>query len=298
MKILNDSNSCYNLRFCQITFIMAVVLFNNFPRSGGTILSKCLASLPKTVLISEVNPAGNALSSIREQAKEWYGIDLKQADFGPLVMELYEICRRRGLQLIVRDFTYMNFIPNPANDFKPTNTLDNLNTLRRHAEVKPFVMVRDAIDVWISRLKPPRFFEAYKTYVQEITRQGLPMFKYEDFCREPEKILRRICSEVDIGFSGSFKDYITLDKVTGDNLMKPASRGVRQQIIQPLKRQRLTKSEIHWLNNNSDMIEVNQVLNYPTNYYDKLLEKYPPFWWLKLKILMGKVKGKKPWSDY
>ena len=58
-----------------------------FLRSGGTLLNRCLGCLPNTIVLSEVNPLGGGTGAAVqattpfEQARKWYGIELKSSDF-------------------------------------------------------------------------------------------------------------------------------------------------------------------------------------------------------------------------
>ena len=47
----------------------------------------------------------------------------------------------------------------------------------------------DLIDVWISRKMPPArdFFAGYSAYVEAILERRLPIFRYEQFCLDPEE---------------------------------------------------------------------------------------------------------------
>ncbi len=75
-----------------------------YARSGGTVLNQCLGSLPDTVVISEVNPLGGGSGArdqkpsrtVREQALNWYGIELRTENFADCVVELEKHCIANG----------------------------------------------------------------------------------------------------------------------------------------------------------------------------------------------------------
>jgi len=258
-----------------------------FGRSGGTILNRCLGSLPNVIMLSEINPLGSgsgregiSYQTVKEQAKNWYGIDIKSNDFTQGVIELNKICKKNGKYLIIRDWSFVNFAPNRFNDFNPVAEFLTPKALKGHCEIKPFAFVRDAIDVWSSCKsnniichKPmEQFFKYYLAYVNKIVSLQIPIFKYEDFCRNPEKQLQQICDYAGLKYSESFREYKYFDKIHGDIQLQEDSRGIRQGVIAPIKRKRLSKKDICRLNGCLEMIKANHTMSYPTNYYDMLLE--------------------------
>ena len=66
---------------------MSVGLMVCYARSGGTILNRCLGCLPGVVMLSEVtplvdqSPAGGEPRTVKDQARQWYGIELQSHGF-------------------------------------------------------------------------------------------------------------------------------------------------------------------------------------------------------------------------
>jgi len=203
---------------------MAVVVMIVFARSGGTVLNQCLGSLPDVVIMSEVNPLGggwgergtNSLTSVKDQAKYWYQIELKSDGFLDSVLELEQICTDTKRQLILRDWAFSNFMPHSVNNFDPPNKLLTMEALSGKCDLLPFVFIRDAIDVWISRGVPPadEFFKRYLKYVEKVSK--FPVFKYEDFCHHPADLIQRICDYSGITYSESWRNYQYFRTVHGD----------------------------------------------------------------------------------
>jgi hypothetical protein len=268
---------------------MSIVLMINYARSGGTILSKCLGSLEDTIVISEVNPLRSAKFSVKEQASKWYGIDLKRDDYLGSVLELHEICENNNKKLIIRDWSFVNFTPSSLNNYDPSGKLSNLETLKKEVETKAFCFIRDAIDIWISRWQPPEFFPYYKNYLHEVLKNNIPIFKYEDFCMNPESSLKEICQNTGLNFSGNYKNYAEYNKTTGDNTTSVISRGEKNKMITLLKRKKLPVSVVRKLNSNADMIECNQILQYSTNYSDREIEETESMFLLELKYRIKKL---------
>ena len=261
---------------------MTIPIMLCFCRSGGTVLNRCLGSLPNVIMLSEVNPLGvgsnkDGISlTVQEQAKHWYGIEMTSDNFAEGVVELERISESTGKHLVIRDWSFVNFVPNPINNFNPAGKFLTLEALGERCEIIPFVLVRDSIDVWLSynagnlicHRPIKRFFEYYLGYIKEILKKGIRVFKYEDFCRNPSDIIRQICDYTGLKYSESFLNYEVFDKVNGDVQIPGGSRGIRQKKIEPLPRKVIRKGMISKLNRCHEMIESNRLLGYPTSYYD------------------------------
>lgn len=265
---------------------MSIILMICFARSGGTILNKCLGSLPNVVMVSEVNPLGGGkglrlYQTIKSQAKHWYGIDLisDDNDFVGSALELGKICKETNRKLIIRDWTSVNFFPFKINNFTPPQRFLSLNSLRDQCELVPFVFVRDAIDVWFSykRLRNygyQHFFKHYLTYVKAIKNINCPIYKYEDFTLDYERIIKDICDYTGLQCCDSFKNFNSFNKVNGDIQFGKQSRGARQKGITPLSRKIINREEVEVINKCVDMVRANQLLNYSTFYEAKEKERY------------------------
>lgn len=251
---------------------MAVIVMFCFARSGGTLLNRCLGSLPSTVILSEVNPIGSgsgkdpsACRTVKEQALHWYGIKIKSDDFVEGILELEKVCLDIDQKLIIRDWSFVNFMPTQENNYTPAKKFLCLKALSEHTQIKSFAFVRDAIDIWISRGAPDNvFFTDYLSYVEEIVSERIPYFKYEDFCCEPEFTLKRICSTVGLDYSDTFKKYKNFVNVNGD--VQIVSRGSKMADIKPLHRKKLPDAKIFKVNNCEEMIKANDILGYPTSF--------------------------------
>lgn len=245
-----------------------------FTRSGGTVLNQCLGSLPDVVIMSEVNPLGggwgkegkDSLTTVKAQAKGWYDIDLDsdENDFADCVVELSQKCKH----LILRDWTFVNFFPNMGMvliddriELEAVNSFLILDELKDKCDVKPFAFVRDCIDVYLSRKgKLYLFAESYLRYAQELLNLGIPIYKYEDFCLEPERILKDICLYAGLPYKNVCDTYSEFTTVHGDTQAK--SRGNRQNKIISLPRLESTFETMTIITNWIDLREANKLLGY------------------------------------
>lgn len=253
---------------------MAVIVMLSFGRSGSTMLNQCLGSLPDTVCLSEVNPIAYSHASIKRQARHWYGINIQADGFAESILELEAICEDRGQHLIVRDWTYINFILFRQNRYLVPSRFLTLDELNGKCDVIPFAFVRDAIDVWISFTRigsentqpPSAFFRPYLLYVKALLSRGIRVFRYEDFCQDPDTIMRQICEHTGLEYSESYQKYDQFTNVHGDVNMGTASRGIRQRRIAPLPRVELAPEIAVQLDRCAPMAMANRLLGYPTTY--------------------------------
>jgi len=265
-----------------------VVVMLCYARSGGTLLNRCLGSLPNVIIMSEisannvVNP--DAPNLVKQQALQWYGIELNSTGLLDNILELERYCTQNGKKLIVRDWSINNFAEHKFNNYDPPGRFLILDLLKEHCGIKPFAFVRDAVDVWISRSmkKVDVFFPPYLCYVRALKELGVPIFKYEDFCSDPARVLEQICEYTGIQFVDVTNSYHGFKKVTGDN---DKSRGWRQNEIRPLPRKSILKKKKYALANCIEMRQCNELLGYEPYNYDEGRFR----WWFD--CILSKVKN-------
>ena len=268
----------------------------NYKRSGGTLLNKCLGTLPNTVVMSEVNPMGggwgkekeNSHTTIKDQAKYWYGIHIESNSFRNNVLELAEKCEQNGATLILRDYSRINFEKNYLNNFTPPNKFMILESLKGLL-ITAFGFIRDPIDIWISSGMPPinEFFNDYFKYVSLLNKINIPIYKYEDFCDDPSKFLILMCKDFKLKYIDVTRTYHNFKTLNGDT--QSNSRGSKKNIIRPLKRKAIPSKFIVRLNNNEHLAASNILMGYNPYYNSKeiaVLEK------IKLEIKEFRVKIK------
>lgn len=241
-----------------------------YARSGGTVLNQCLGLLPNVVVLSELNPLGGgwgvegekSLMTVKDQAKGWYGIDLKNEDFADSVIELNSKCEH----LIIRDWSFVNFWPHPKNSKNPPDSLLILDELEGKCELRVFAFVRNSIDVFLSRGgNLVDFASAYLKYVQQLKDRNIQIFYYEEFCISPKNVLMSICDYCGLEYKDTTEDYMNFKNVHGD--VQHSSRGIEQGKIASLPRIELDVDNIEFIINNcSDLMEANRLLGYPTSY--------------------------------
>ena len=255
---------------------MQVIVMLCWARSGGTLLNRCLASSRETCVLSEVNPRGSAgvdCVGVASQAREWYDIDVASPEFGDAVFEFVSKCHSKNLQVIVRDWTIADFLP-PKLPQPNSSTFSTINALDDAGlNVIPFAFVRNAVDVWLSQgAELQTFAAAYLRYAKLLAHFRVPVFRYEDLCRQPEATLKMLCQWSKLRFHKEMLAISTEHRVNGDRALGRASRGYLENSVKVLSRKPATKTQISALHECEDLIEANYLLGYETNYYDTAKE--------------------------
>ena len=280
----------------------------SFARSGGTLLNRCLGSLSDVVIMSEVNALGGgwsvdkekSLVTIKTQAKKWYSISLKSNNFVENASELARMCQKQNKNLIIRDWSYINFVPHKNNNFNPSYKLKTYSQLKHKNQVIPFVFLRNTIDVWISLGTPPieQFSKLYLKYTNELIANNIKIFKYENFCKDPSKEMVEICKYIGIKYDNSYKNYNEFVNVNGDVQNKDKSRGIKQKKIKELPRKKISFMKKMELKNCQRIKKINDLLEYKTIYDENIIIEIIKKIYRKIKntfFLPKKNKAKQKW---
>ncbi len=240
-----------------------------YARSGGTLLNRCLANIKDLIVLSEVHPINDFVDrvetvSIAWQAQKWYGIKLNSAGYLSQIKELKEWCDCHGKFLLIRDWSFIDFTPNPMNDYKPRNELSGYHILKNNFDLHSVAFVRDAIDVALSRGgNLEEFSDAYSNYIEFLCSEMVEIFKYECFCEQPDKAFCEIGKSLRIPGHENWVVSLQNYNVTGD--VNP-SRGNQKVKVEKLKRKYAFPLKRKALNNNQKISKVNIRLGYSPRY--------------------------------
>lgn len=225
---------------------MVVAVILNSARSGGTLLNRCLLTLPKSIVLSEVNPQiGGKMKeleqhSISSQTSIWYGIEIKKSNFREEFFQIYSYCQEKDLNLILRDWSFIDFW---GNSTKTTETIGKSGVISFLQEngISFFCIafIRNPIDTWISigLHNPFKYFKSYWEYYLEINKNQIKIFRYEDFVLNPEIEFRELCKFLELPFSPNFvRDFYNQHNVLGDISLGVKSRGYNKMTLKVLKR--------------------------------------------------------------
>lgn len=222
-------------------------VLHHLARSGGTLISRCIACMDGVVLLSEIHPLGTRMFDPLRQAHVWYGL-LTTADlerirrnriaFPDAIALIARRCEERGLRLVLRDWSHLDYtgVPFVEPAYRPllVEALAPGFALRRTSTV------RHPLDQWLSlstkpafigRLEPERYLAGVERFAAEARATGFD--RYEDFVRDPDPALRSICAALAIDFDPGYRErWPYYSNITGD--VVPGRAGAS---IQPLPRQ-------------------------------------------------------------
>jgi hypothetical protein len=191
---------------------------------GSTLLNKLLGAVPKSFVLSEVNPRsaqlhGYGLNPLAQvinwrpdlagELTEFEFVELgDRRRFGEFIRKLYELLSLRGESLVVRDYSYVDYIGTPYLDPAPGDS-SLRDALGRHFTLSEVLLVRHPVDQFTSLLRhshvknvltPRIFLKAYEAFLAD---HAMPVVvRYEDIVRDTLGELQRLCDRWNITFDG------------------------------------------------------------------------------------------------
>lgn len=222
---------------------------HHFACTGGTLFSKCLAVMPNTQLLSEVDP----LSTMRDLMFAPSDLILHlRHNLRPVPDEtlvslflaglqvLYDHSNTTGTRLVLRDHTHSHFCTGAEIPDRPTFQA----VIAQKFPILSVVTVRHPLDSFLSLryqkwdLFLPRTFDEYcKRYLAFLTcYEGVEVFKYEDFIADTDKTLAAICAVLQVPFVPDVLDLLSVVGLTGDSgrgglvIEKHARRPVPEEV--------------------------------------------------------------------
>lgn len=218
--------------------------------SGGTLVAKCIASMPNVYILSELH-SRSTLHMGGDKAKFLPTDVASQAryanvpDADGLADELLRIqlktasehVRRYGGSLVVRAHSHSDFC---LGDVKfPSCRVSSL--LEPDFEVLALTTVRNPIDAYLSLSRnqwvhfEPRSFDEYcRRYVLFLEAQDDAILSsYEDFVKNPVTEMVHICDALCIPYDEVFEDIFSLFNVSGDSGRSGDTISERSRIEMP-----------------------------------------------------------------
>lgn len=220
-----------------------VRIIHHFACTGGTLFSKCLASMPNVQLLSEVAPYSLMTSPERSKFSPTDLIQLLRSSsrgsheelerelFRSGIEKIYEDCQRRGLRLVIREHSHSKYCV--GDQVLSADGIAKL--LDSDFPVRAVVTVRHPLDSYLS-LRNHGWLKMQSATLEEYARRYLvfladhcekPRFRYEELIAKPVETSRRICAELQIPFSDGFIDMISVHRLSGDSGRSSAKIGQR-----------------------------------------------------------------------
>ena len=259
-------------------------------RSGATLISRCLGCMPGHVLLSEVNPRWAWFNPLA-QAKDWFKLisdeELSQLKQSGVISYLDAIrlisskCEARGLNLIIRDWSHVDFTPGPY-PVPPIYHLAQYDLLKTRFDIKHIAIVRHPLDSFLSlahlfdyrgRLDYSIYLQGFRKFAEIASQFGY--VRYEDFCDNPTLSMEHICEALELHYDPTFlARYNNYQFVTGDHY--PAGQTltltgeligerVSTNAIRRPSRRPAPPALLKLIGENQDYLAILKLLGYPRN---------------------------------
>ena len=203
-----------------------IVTLHHLACSGGTIMTKCLATMPQAMVLSEIHPESVAQpafdplaqlrSGYRGELREVHQ-DLLLGQFRREIVVAHTIAQSLGKVLVLRDHAHADFA------WRRTRQSALVEALSDEFEITPILTMRNPQEAWISMQREDWFSGSVDEFCQAQIAlieafEDAPLFHYEDFVEAPDKIVRAMCETAGIAFAEGFEQRLDqIDHLTGDS---------------------------------------------------------------------------------
>lgn len=206
-------------------------LVHHFACTGGTLISRALAAQPNSLMLSELDPLSListkgrfAPSDVLQMAslnREQLSPETKVAVFCAGLKALYKDAVAEGRHVIVRDHTHSHFCAAPAPETRPLIT----DMLRPLFNLRNIITVRHPLDSYAALLVNNWAGPAVKTlgtyadrYIKFLdSYPDIPLFYYEDFVSDPDKICQQMTQALELAFNPHWQDILPATSLSGDS---------------------------------------------------------------------------------
>lgn len=200
--------------------------------SGGTIISQCIAAMEDVCLLSEVHPFNRYAPEFNPSNplvlyEKNYGRLPSETTAGSFTWDISLLHRQAtsmGKTLILRDHTHSEFFSGPPSSID--NTIGTTDCLATHFYTISILTVRHPLDSFLSlanngwdvQFMPNTLDEYCRRYIAFLERyREKPIYKYEDFCRDPDSTLERLCIDLHISYCSEYRSRLSSIKVSGNS---------------------------------------------------------------------------------
>ncbi|TWU42180.1 O-linked N-acetylglucosamine transferase, SPINDLY family protein [Novipirellula artificiosorum] len=208
-------------------------LLHHLAGSGGTLISRCLASMKGVCFLSEIHPLGTRHFHPLRQAAEWYGLvdaaeirELESDEVDGFAKALAMIAGRaekRRLSLVVRDWSHLDFVGFPFVS-KPRLRFSWEDVITE--QEKRCATVRHPLDQYLQcrEMKAlgdawdeAAFWRGTRAFAESV--QQMPWFRYEDFLEDPQATLADVCRTLAIAYDPDWQQkWHQYTNMTGDSV--------------------------------------------------------------------------------
>ena len=209
-------------------------MIHHFACSGGTLISKCIATSPNTCLFSEIDPLGthhfskprrpffptDMLADLHYSARP-LPMQFKIDYFTAGLASLYQNLSAIGQHVVLRDHSHSHFCVGAVVPKRPTLT----ELVQQVAQVRAILTVRHPLESFASlrfnewiHFTPNTLSEYCQRYnIFLDTHAGVPLFKYEDFLANSEEVLSDMLAILELKPVAHFEQLASVFRLSGDS---------------------------------------------------------------------------------
>jgi len=149
-------------------------------------------------------------------------LDEIKEDFVGRMAQAAKICRKDGMDLVIRDHSHTDFCMGEA----PRELTPICDFLADQYDLVSVVTVRHPLDSylgmvsqgWHTQFTPSTLEEYSRRYLAFLDRYSeLPLRRYEEFCAGPEAFMQELCELLELEYSPSFLERFGSIKLSGDS---------------------------------------------------------------------------------
>ena len=204
--------------------------------TGGTLIAKCIAALPNTVVLSEMDPlskinlGGSRAKAVFTPADIITQLHYSRHDasanlIGDIFLggleKLYDQLCREGCQLVLRVHCHSRY----CTAVDPASRPGLRDMLLPHHSLRSVLTVRHPLASYLSLVNngwvhfTPATAEEYaRRYLIFLDDQAdLPILRYEDFLAEPAQVLGTICGHLELPFDPLALQTQSVLRMSGDS---------------------------------------------------------------------------------
>jgi len=205
---------------------------HHFACSGGTLMSRCLAAQPNTVVLSEVDPfstiptgptkyAPTDLIMLIRDGSRAASQEIIEDVFLAGLATLFDHYLNRGQTLILRDHTHSHFCTKAGIADRPLIR----EVLAKRFTLKSVLTVRHPLDSYLS-LKKKNWVRFAPATIEEYARRytlfleaypQTPVFRYEAFVANPNAEAKRLTAELALPYVANWQDILPAIQLTGES---------------------------------------------------------------------------------
>ncbi|NQU35028.1 MAG: hypothetical protein HQ521_17515, partial [Bacteroidetes bacterium] len=198
-------------------------VIHHFACSGGSLISKCIASMPNVYLLSEVHPYTNLhmnsinikympadIASLAKYSDIPQQEKLAKQIFTRSIESTHKHLNEVGGTLVLREHTHADF----CSDLDKHEVCAVVDALSDDFKVLSLISLRDPIDSYLSLTRNKWLHFAPQTFDEYCNRllkflESYPDSKiilYEDFVSKPKKTMLYICQLLQLQYSELFEN--------------------------------------------------------------------------------------------